>query len=277
MDMTTTWHTRQSALRAWVDGTCGPVVGASVEQHVLRCAECRAQIAELVPAAPMAAGWEAVLTAVEVPRPSILERWLGHAGLSPADGLIVATAPRVLVAWFACLLGMLGFTFVARDVGGQDGALVAFLLVAPLLPVAGIALAYGPGVDPSYEVVLASPYRMFRMVLLRSAAVLVTALPIIALVGLLLPISTIAAVAWLLPALGFTVAVLAVGTWVRAEYAAFAIAAAWAAAVVWSIRVGDPLALFAPQSLLGYALVLACGAAVLTARLVAATPPRRLL
>jgi hypothetical protein len=277
MDMTTTWHTSESALRSWVDGTCGPVLGASVEQHVVRCAECRARVAELVPVAPIAAGWEAVLQAVEVPRPSVLERWLRRAGLSPADTVIMATAPRVLVAWFACLLGMLGFTFLARDVGGQDGALVAFLLFAPLLPVAGVALAYGPGADPSYEVVLASPYRMFRLILLRSAAVLVTALPITAAVGLLLPISSTAAVAWLLPALGFTVAVLGVGTWIRPEYAATAIAAAWCAAVVWSVRADDPLALFAPVSLLAYTGVLACGAAVLAGRLVAATSPRRLL
>jgi hypothetical protein len=276
MDMTT-WHTSETSLRAWVDGTCGPVLGASVEQHVLRCAECRARVAYLVPAGPIAAGWETVLAAVEVPPPSILERLLRRAGLSPADAVIMATAPRVLVAWFACLLGLLGFTFVARDVGGQDGALVAFLFFAPLLPVGGVALAYGPGADPSYEVVLASPYRMLRLVLLRSAAVLATALPIIATVGMLLPISTTAAVAWLLPALGFSVAVLGVSTWVRAEYAATAIAAGWAAAVAWSVRADDPLALVAPLSMLAYVLVMALGVAVLVGRVVGAGSPRRLL
>jgi hypothetical protein len=277
MDMTTTWHTSESALRAWVDGSCGPAVAASVEQHVVRCEECRAQVADLVPAAPLAAGWELVLASVEVPRPSLVERWLRRAGLSPADAVVIATAPRVLAAWFACLLGLLGFTFVAKDVGGQDGALVAFLLVAPLLPVAGVALAYGPGADPSYEVVLASPYRMFRLVLLRSSAVLATALPLIAGVGLLLPIATTAAVGWLLPGLGFTVLVLAVGTWIRAEYAASAIAVAWAGAVLWSVRADDPLALVAPLTLVGYTLLLAAAAAVLAGRLAAATSPRRLL
>lgn len=275
--MTTTWHTSDTALRAWVGGTCGPVVAASVEQHVVRCGACRAQVADLVPAASLAAGWELVLAAVEVPRPSLLERWLRRTGLSPADVVIVATAPRVLVAWFACLLGLLGFTFVAKDVGGQDGALVAFLLFAPILPVVGVALAYGAGADPSYEVVLASPYPMLRLVLLRTVAVLATALPLIAAVGLLLPITTSAAVAWLLPALGFTVAVLAVGTWIRAEYAAGAIAVAWTGAVLWSVSAEDPLALFAPLTLLGYALVLAGGAAVLVGRLVTTTSPRRLL
>jgi hypothetical protein len=106
---------------------------------------------------------------------------------------------------------------------------------------------------------------------------LATALPLIAAVGLLLPISTVAAVAWVLPALGFTVAVLGVGTWIKAEYAATAIAAAWIAAVTWSVRADDPLALVAPVSLLAYAVVLAGGAAVLVGRLVAAEQPRRLI
>ncbi len=273
----TAWHASETALAAWVDGTGGPIAGASVEQHLLRCAECRALVARLVPAAPLAAGWDLVLEAVEVPPPTLLGRALRRAGLSAADSLIMETAPRVLRAWFACLVGLLGFTFVARDVGGQSGALVAFLFVAPVLPVAGVALAYGPGADPSYDIVLASPYRMFRLVLLRSVMVLATALPVIAAAGLLLPISTVAAVAWVLPALGFSVVVLGVSTWVRGEYAAVAIAFAWVCAIAWSVHAENPLALLAPPAMAGYLVIAAGGAAVLATRLVAQGGPRQLL
>ena len=38
------------SLRGWVDGDAGPLVSVSVEQHVLRCAHCRGQVAGLVPA-----------------------------------------------------------------------------------------------------------------------------------------------------------------------------------------------------------------------------------
>ena len=63
----TTWHASGAALQGWVDGTCGPVVGASVEQHVVHCAQCRAEVAGLVPAESLASGWEAVLAIVEMP------------------------------------------------------------------------------------------------------------------------------------------------------------------------------------------------------------------
>jgi len=205
-----------------------------------------------------------------------VERFLLRIGLSPADTMIVATAPRILVAWFTGLVCVLGFTFVAREVGGQDGMLVAFLVAAPLLPVIGVALAYGPGADPAYEAVLAAPYRMFRLILLRSAAVLAVALPLIVAVGLLLPISTTAAVAWLLPAAGFVVAVLVVSAWVNPEYAAAAIAAAWVGAVAWSVRDGDPLAVVAPLSMLGYAVLLAAAGVILVSRVVTASPSWRL-
>jgi hypothetical protein len=272
----TTWHASDAALQGWVDGSCGSVVGASVEQHVVHCAECRARVAGLVPAGPIDAGWEAVLAAVETPGPTWVERLLLRIGLSPADTVIVATAPRILVAWFTGLVCMLGFTFVARDVGGQDGVLVAFLLAAPLLPVVGVALAYGPGADPAYEAVLASPYRMFRLALLRSATVLAIALPLIAAVGLLLPISTTAAVAWLLPAAGFVVTVLVASAWVNPEYAAGAIVAAWVGAVVWSVRAGDPLAVEAPLAMLAYAVLLAAAGALLAGRLLSANASWRL-
>jgi hypothetical protein len=272
----TTWHASDAALEGWVDGTCGSVVGASVEQHVVQCAECRARVAGLVPAGSVDAGWEALLAAVETPGPSRLERFLLRIGLSPADTVIIVTAPRILVAWFTGLVCMLGFTFIARDVSGQDGVLVAFLLAAPLLPVVGVALAYGPGADPAYEAVLASPYRMFRLALLRSATVLAIALPLIATVGLLLPISTTAAVAWLLPAAGFVLAVLVASTWVNPEYAAGAIVAAWVGAVAWSVRAGDPLAVEAPLAMLAYAVLLAAAGALLARRLLSADASWRL-
>jgi hypothetical protein len=37
--------------------------------------------------------------------------------------------------------------------------MLLFLVMAALLPVAGVAAAYGPGVDPAYDVGRASPCR----------------------------------------------------------------------------------------------------------------------
>ena len=72
------------------------------------------------------------------------------------------------VAWLLGTIGVLLFVVSRRVCADSDGGLGLFLLVAPLIPVAGVAAAYGPSSDPSYEAVLASPYPMVRLVLLRT-------------------------------------------------------------------------------------------------------------
>ena len=47
-------------------------------------------------------------------------------------------------------LAALGFVALATSFGSQSGT-AFFLLVAPLVPVSGVAFAYGPDVDPAYE------------------------------------------------------------------------------------------------------------------------------
>ena len=76
-------------------------------------------------------------------------------------------------------------------------------------------MAYGPAADPSYEAVLTSPYPMVRLALLRTVSVLTTSVPLVIGAGLLLPTSTLVAVAWLLPAAGFIAVVLTASNWVE--------------------------------------------------------------
>ena len=272
----TTWHASDATLREWVDGTAGALASASVEQHVEHCATCRATVADLVPAATIEPGWEPILAAVELPQPSLLERGLDRLGVRPSDTLVISTAPVLRTAWVAALIAMLSFALLASLAGG-DGALVLFLAIAPLIPVAGVAIAYGPAADPSYETVLVTPYPMIRLVLLRTIAVLVTSVPLTIGAGLLLPVSSGTAVAWLLPAAGFIAAVLTASAWVDPEHAAVTIALGWVAAVAWATRTGDPLAVLGPLAMAGYLLMLAVGLAILARRALAAAPSWRLL
>ena len=41
--MTTGWHVDDAALRRWIDRADSLAEGASVEQHLLSCAACRAR------------------------------------------------------------------------------------------------------------------------------------------------------------------------------------------------------------------------------------------
>ena len=271
----TDWHVSDEALGSWVDGTAGPVAGASVEQHLGRCERCRGVVASLVPADDVPGSWEAILEAVELPPPSLGVRLMTRVGLGPADRAVVDTAPVLRIGWLVGVSVVLGFAVVASLLV-DDGGLAPFLAVAPLVPVAGVAVAYGPSADASYEAVLVSPYPMFRLVLLRTAAVLATSLPLLVLAGLLLPFSSTTAVAWLVPAAGCTVVVLAASSWVDPEYAAVVTGLGWVAAVAWATRQGDPLLVLAPLAMAGYALVLVTGLLVLGSRVLRARPSWRL-
>lgn len=273
-DTASGWHVDAESLRRWVDGDAGPLVSASVEQHVLRCAHCRAEVADLVPAAAVPS-WDAVLTAVEVPRPSPVERLVSRLGLSPSDSLVLASAPTLRAPWLLGTVGVLLFALLASMLAGTDGP-GPFLLVAPLIPVVGVAAAYGPMADPSYEAVLVTPYGMIRLVLLRTVSVLVTSVPLVVAAGLVMPAPALVAVAWLLPAAVCIAVVLTASNWIEPAYAATVVALGWVATVAAAVRTGDALAVFSPIALTGYVTVLAVAVLMLLHRLLNRTPSWRL-
>jgi len=244
------WHADEASLRRWVDGTVGPLLGASVEQHLVRCEACRTQVATIVETPTLDAVWDKVLDEVETPRPGLVERLLVRLGMSPSDALLVAAAPAMRLSWLGGLTTALLFVLVAAVLGGSNGVTL-FLLVAPLVPVAGVAAAYGPSADPSYEAAAAAPYPTMRLVLFRTAAVLATSIPVVVLASLS-PVGHEVSAAWLLPAAGFVAVVLLAGTWVDPAYAAAGVTLAWMVAVVSWARTGEPLGVVAAPMLVVY-------------------------
>ena len=82
-------------------------------------------------------------------------------------------------------LALLPATLALAQTG--DRGIGLFLALAPVLPVAGVAVAFGPRTDPLHEVAVAAPYSSFRLLLLRSAAVLTTSLLLAVPAAALLP------------------------------------------------------------------------------------------
>ncbi|HEY7044511.1 MAG TPA: hypothetical protein VH419_12645 [Nocardioidaceae bacterium] len=271
------WHVDDVSLRRWVEGTSGAVASVSVEEHVLRCERCQAEVADLVPTAPLQPVWDNVLAGIEIPHAGLAERLLRRLGLRASDALVIGSAVALRAAWLSAVIAVLFFTVVA-GVMGRDGGLVLFLMAAPLIPISGVAAAYGPSADPSYDITLAAPYAMVRLVLLRTAYVLVTSVPLVVVAGLLLPTtSSVVAVAWLLPAAGFVVVVLSASNWVDPAYAAATVAVGWiitVAAVVARSR--DPLEVFAPIALVTYLAIIVVAGLILLQRLFSAVPSWRL-
>jgi hypothetical protein len=270
--MTVTWHADDDQLSRYVRGDADPVDGASIEQHLVHCSSCRERIAAHVPTQPLQMTWDRIRHAAEEPPPTLVQRALVRLGVSPSDALIVAAAPSLRTSWLLGLAATLGFVGLSVAYGAAQG-LAFFLIIAPLVPVVGVAAAYGPAVDPAYELAAAAPYRGERLLLLRTAAVLATCLPLVAATSLLVPALNAFTFAWLLPALAFAVVLLAASTFCRPVLAATGLGLAWACAVGAAGLARRADAVLMPAVLLGYVALGIAAAVVLCLRLHHLTEP----
>lgn len=179
------------------------------------------------------------------------------------DALLLAGSPMFRWAWVESIAAAALFASVAALSSSHRELSVLFLLVAPLLPLAAVALAYGPAVDPAHEVAVATPYPQARLFLLRCAAVILATVPITLVTGLLLPTPEWVPTAWLLPAAAMTAIAIAAGTWSESLTGATVLGVGWAAFVGWA-GLHDQLerAFGAPTQMLSLGMLLVCGAVI---------------
>jgi hypothetical protein len=263
------WHIPAPTLQAWVDGTASPAASASVEQHLVGCARCRKATADAVGTAPSPEQdpvWMAIRESIEPPRPSLVASLMLRSGVRDSEALLLSAAPSLTGAWLGGLTAVLVFAVAAAAWAPVVG-LGLFLVLAPLAPTAGVAAAYGGEGDPTYELTLAAPYSKARLLLLRTAIVLATCVPVTVLAALPLGGPWWVAVVWLLPASAFVLFTLAASTYVPPVYAATAVALVWVTASFPALLARDPLALLDTAALLAYAAIAVIAGAVFLARL----------
>jgi hypothetical protein len=220
-----TWHLDPEAIGRYARGAASPDLAASAEAHLMKCAVCRDAISSYVDIQRMEAIWHEVVDRVDAPRPSLPERMLVRLGVGEATARLVTATPTLRGPWLLAVAAVLALAAEAAQV--DDRFLRLFLVIAPLGPLAGVAVAFAGGLDPTREIGLAAPYSGLRLLLIRTAAVLAVTVPIVAAVGLALPGSTWLAAAWLLPATGLTCAALALTARMTPVVAVGAVAAAW--------------------------------------------------
>ena len=260
-----TWHATPELLRSYADATADEIAADSLEAHLVRCEDCRAALAALADAPRHERVWAEIADVVDRPTPPLAERVLRRLGVGEATARVVTTTPALSVPWMlAVAVTLLVAALVAQaDPRGE----LLFLALAPLAPVAGVAITFGPGADPSFELTVASPYSTVRLLLLRASAVLATTLVPAALAALALPALGWALVGWLVPALALTLLALAVGAWVRPLVASAAVTAGWLALVgTLALAADDRLAAFRAPSQVALMLVGAASAGVLAWR-----------
>ncbi|MCZ3386957.1 MAG: zf-HC2 domain-containing protein [Actinomycetia bacterium] len=220
-----TWHVPEQLVSAYAVGELAGARAASIEAHVMTCAECRLTVNAEVPTERMHSIWAAVEDEVDAPRRSWAERVLSALGMADSDARLVSGAPSLHASWLLSLAAVLAFAVWASN--SRSGGTTLFLILAPIVPVLAVGGSYGRGIDPTFEVSVASPYPTMRLVLLRSTAV-VAASGVLALVASLFVPSGGYAAAWLLPCLALLSITLVVARWLPLPVAAAGVAACYA-------------------------------------------------
>jgi hypothetical protein len=140
--------------------------------HLASCRRC-AQALEALAPLDLGYVWDGVAAELDAPRPGLLERVLVAVGVRPGLARFCATTPSLRLGWLlanALVLVLVALPLALRPAAGWPSAV---LLAAPLVAAAAVAFAYGPGVDPAYEAVAATPLSPLRALLVRLTAVLV--------------------------------------------------------------------------------------------------------
>jgi hypothetical protein len=150
------------------------------------------------------------------PWPAGWARWWATPALLPRLGMTVLV-----------VLAAVGLDLADASATGRYPSLV--LLLAPAVPLLGVAAAWSRGLDPAHELVVASPRAGLDLVLRRTVAVLAVVVPALTVAGLVVGASP---ARWLLPCLALTAGALALGEVVGLHRAATGLALAWAAVVV---------------------------------------------
>ena len=211
-------------------------------------------------------------------RPGRLERAAARMLKSPGLARALLTTPSLLLPWLTASAAVFAIGAVTQV--GADQPLV--WLIAPAVAAIGIAYAYGPGVDPAWELACSCPVSDRLVLLARAVAVFA----VNALLGLAASAATLGTraeahaaqltFAWLLPMAAVCALALAVAVTARsAAVGAGAGVAAWIFVVLargaFGTASGTPAqspgvnltgAITDPNLYLPYVAVAACCAAV---------------
>ncbi|MFJ9583971.1 zf-HC2 domain-containing protein [Streptomyces acidicola] len=226
----------------------------AVEAHLEKCRVCRDRLAAAVMAQAGAAAAQAPAVAVRgtdatVRGPDVtalvdtvwsgLEPQLAATGPMPRRRRWSARLSKwltpTMVPWLAMVASvtllalLLDVVDTGSGYGSGSGEVSLVLLLAPVLPVFGVAASWSRGLDPAYELTASVPRAGLHLVLRRTASVLVVLVPVLSVGGWA---TGVTAAQWLLPCLAFTSATLALGGVVGVNRAAVALVTVWAGVIV---------------------------------------------
>lgn len=153
--------------------------------------------------------WRAVNFELDVAGPSSLERILRRLGVPGRLTRVALATPALRRSWYIAIGLAMVLSVIPFDGSQSRQDLRTLLIIAPLVPVLGVAFAYGIEADPAHEVAVATPMRGLRLILTRAVVVLAISIAALGLVALVAPDRPALAFGWLIPSLALTAGTLA--------------------------------------------------------------------
>lgn len=210
--------------------------------HIATCRDCQARAALSALDVDLERVWAGIAAEVWARETGPVEQWAGRLLGSPGLARALVTTPSLVPAWIVATVVVLAAGVLFTWSTGTPWV----ALLAPALAGAGIAYAYGPGVDPAFELSQSMPISDRMILLVRGLAVF----GLNALLGVAASLFTVAATpltfSWLIPmtticALALAAAILsrsvnvgvaaALGGWSLAVLAGRTVTEQWATAV----------------------------------------------
>ncbi len=275
-------HPGDDLLASYAAGTAGTVDVWSVEAHLTGCARCRSALSAHVDAERLARNRSVMLARAAIGDGGWVQSALRRCGLPDHVLRLLAATPSLRRSWLLSVIAVLavvageaaavryGWIPAGRPgrIAGHPGwaVLAPFLLVAPLLVLAGVAAAFLPMLDPACQLAVAAPFSGFTLLLARAVSALAAALVPVAAAAFLLPGPGWLPVALLLPSLALSAFALAAATVVGPRAAAVTAGILWVVPVLLLSARDVPLLIVQSDAQLVCAAVLCACAAVLLVR-----------
>lgn len=273
-------HVNEELLTGYAAGTVDTVVVWSVEAHLTRCTRCRSALSAQVDAGRLERNRSSLLVSIALPHSGPVRRLLRRCGAPDHLLDLVAVTPSLRRSWLLSIIGVLAVVVGEAAAVGSDwtrahtGAaghpspelLAPFLLIAPLLVLAGVAAAFLPMFDPAHRLAVAAPFSGVRLLLVRTVSALCAALVPVAGAAFVVPGPRWLPIALLLPALALCSAALAAATVMDPRAAVLAVGALWALPTLLLMVSHVPLLIVQPTAQFACAAVFLISAVVLYLR-----------
>lgn len=240
----------------------------ALEAHLETCAPCRSQLAASV--ATEAPGIAALVDTVRAGLEPRLDAAVTRPSRWHRPGWVSSWLTPVMTPWLA-MTAVVALVALLLDAAAPPeflGGSSLVSLLAPVLPLCGVAASWSSGLDPAHELTASTARAGLPLLLRRTTSALVVVLPALLLGGWLTGTTT--AAQWLLPSLAFTSTALALGSAIGVTRAAVGLAVTWGLVVVPASVTGRVPAVLQlalrPDRLPVWGLVLALGAGAVIAR-----------